>query len=98
MNLPLPNLLADLTSAPSVTDVMVVMAPMVVRGQKVTLGTGKGESSVKTGLRGFRMAKDVIIVTVEVEMSGAGATTVVTDLVESNHDSLGRGTKRVWTK
>lgn len=92
MNLPLPNLLADLTSAPSVTDVMVV------RDQKVTLGTGKGESSVKTGLRGFRMAKDVIIVTVEVEMSGAGATTVVTDLVKSNHDSLGGGTRKVWTK
>lgn len=95
MNLPLPNLLADLTSAPSVTDVTDVM---VVRDQKVTLGTGKGESSVKTGLRGFRMAKDVIIVTVEVEMSGAGATTVVTDLVKSNHDSLGGGTRKVWTK
>lgn len=95
MNLPLPNLLADLTSAPSVTDVTDVM---VVRDQKVTLGTGKGESSVKTGLRVFRMAKDVIIVTVEVEMSGAGATTVVTDLVKSNHDSLGGGIRKVWTK
>lgn len=98
MNLPLPNLLADLTSAPSVTDVTDVTDVMVVRDQKVTLGTGKGESSVKTGLRGFRMAKDVIIVTVEVEMSGAGATTVVTDLVKSNHDSLGGGTRKVWTK
>lgn len=95
MNLPLPNLLADLTSAPSVTDVTDVM---VVRDQKVTLGIGKGESSVKTGLRVFRMAKDVIIVTVEVEMSGAGATTVVTDLVKSNHDSLGGGIRKVWTK